>query len=1117
MTLPLLIKSNSLDKKYSNIWSFAPKANFYHPCDDFEEYLKGVMLKAKDVTFQSLELEEEIFDWTSEYHLSYQRANLLRALNLDGVKTALELGCGSGTITRYLGELNINVDAVEGNLCRAEITRLRCRDLENVNVINTNFKELTLPKGEYDAILLIGAVEYAKKYVPSAVDGKEAVINILSLARSALNNGGLLFIAIENRMGLKYWLGASEDHYGKPDVGLYGYPQDQGIRTYDKREWEQLLEQTGIKCYQFTYPFPDYKLTRALLSDAYIKNDEYAYSILYRVSSRDYSKIWWPNSDEFILWESLHQSGYLQDFANSFFIVISDSEERLNKVIPNDFVYFSDPQRKPVYSTMTMKPRDKDYIVKKRMRGVEAEEKDVSIHKNLFRERYIKGPLLSTLWLHSVVECDNALAFEGLIKAYYDFILDYFNKHGGSFDTYDFLPHNIIVDTATGSYRIIDKEWKVRAAVSPGYILFRALMWFAHGNEAVLHRICEIKNIVNAKEFVEYGLSLFSPSLNCQLDKFIEIEEQVQAKIAFQKGSDTVRRMLTEPFKYVPTEMRLQSKTFEARLYWVEENKELDQENSLSMPVLLGFDRQVLVFSLPRSSMSFRYLRFDPADRWGFFHLYNIALKWCDLEAGKEGILWQLRGGQDIARGSEMEGVHFCSTSLGEVFISTGDDPQILFEFPEILKADAGGGILRFEVEMDWPKSVEYLIAEEALGRVMANHAQQIIEHTAIYDRQNRRIHEYAQHVQELTEQIKEQSQHIRANEAHIRKLLGQVSSLKIKEEHVRLSLGNVLNSRSWRLTAPLRWMSVNVGNLKHNVKKIPHLFNWQYKLIRESGLFDTSYYLDRNPDVAESGMNPLAHYLKVGFKEGRDPNPLFETSYYLKENPDVTESGMNPLVHYLEIGAKEGRDPNQIIEGFTYKPTISIITSVFNINERCLHNRIRSVLNQIYNKCELCLVDDGSTKTHVKSILEEYKTKDKRVKTIFAQKNQGMANAFNEGLSLVTGDFVLFLSNYELTIDALYECAYFLNKNPEADLIYSDDDTFDSRGNRIEDFFRLDLLLSMNYFIGHFTLFRKSIISDIGGFGREHDGPQDQDFLLSLIKKTSPERILHIPKRLYS
>ncbi len=89
--------------------------------------------------------------------------------------------------------------------------------------------------------------------------------------------------------------------------------------------------------------------------------------------------------------------------------------------------------------------------------------------------------------------------------------------------------------------------------------------------------------------------------------------------------------------------------------------------------------------------------------------------------------------------------------------------------------------------------------------------------------------------------------------------------------------------------------------------------------MINKSGLFDAAYYLDQNPDIAESGMNPLVHFLRFGAGEGRDPNPLFDTSYYLDQNPDVAESGMNPLVHYLWFGAGEGRDPNPFFDTSYY------------------------------------------------------------------------------------------------------------------------------------------------------------------------------------------------------
>jgi hypothetical protein len=54
--------------------------------------------------------------------------------------------------------------------------------------------------------------------------------------------------------------------------------------------------------------------------------------------------------------------------------------------------------------------------------------------------------------------------------------------------------------------------------------------------------------------------------------------------------------------------------------------------------------------------------------------------------------------------------------------------------------------------------------------------------------------------------------------------------------------------------------------------------------LIRNSGLFDRDYYLARYPDVAESGLDPVDHYLRIGAAKGYDPNPLFDTGYYARQ-----------------------------------------------------------------------------------------------------------------------------------------------------------------------------------------------------------------------------------------
>lgn len=89
--------------------------------------------------------------------------------------------------------------------------------------------------------------------------------------------------------------------------------------------------------------------------------------------------------------------------------------------------------------------------------------------------------------------------------------------------------------------------------------------------------------------------------------------------------------------------------------------------------------------------------------------------------------------------------------------------------------------------------------------------------------------------------------------------------------------------------------------------------------LIARAGLLDADWYLETYPDIRQTGLDPLAHYVAHGAADHRDPNPLFATSWYLDQNPDVRRSGENPLVHYLRRGAAEGRDPSPFFNTAAY------------------------------------------------------------------------------------------------------------------------------------------------------------------------------------------------------
>ena len=93
----------------------------------------------------------------------------------------------------------------------------------------------------------------------------------------------------------------------------------------------------------------------------------------------------------------------------------------------------------------------------------------------------------------------------------------------------------------------------------------------------------------------------------------------------------------------------------------------------------------------------------------------------------------------------------------------------------------------------------------------------------------------------------------------------------------------------------------------------------YHYYLIKRSGIFDQSYYLQKYADIRKSDINPLLHFIKAGWKEERNPSYLFDTSYYLNTYPDVRDAKINPLIHYLKKGGKEGRNPNPDFDGNYY------------------------------------------------------------------------------------------------------------------------------------------------------------------------------------------------------
>lgn len=207
-------------------------------------------------------------------------------------------------------------------------------------------------------------------------------------------------------------------------------------------------------------------------------------------------------------------------------------------------------------------------------------------------------------------------------------------------------------------------------------------------------------------------------------------------------------------------------------------------------------------------------------------------------------------------------------------------------------------------------------------------------------------------------------------------------------------------------------------------------------------------------------------------------------------------------------------------IARFKKTPLISVLVPLYNTPEALLRKCIESVRNQIYPHWELCLVDDASPYQGIGAICEEFAKSDTRIKFVRRSRNGHIAAATNSALEVATGEFSALLDHDdELAAHALYMVAARLDVDPALDMLFSDEDKVDEKGQRFEPWFKsdwnYDLMLSQNAVV-HLAVYRTSILREMGGFRSGFDGSQDYDVTLRFCERTTPDRIAHIPFILY-
>ena len=167
-----------------------------------------------------------------------------------------------------------------------------------------------------------------------------------------------------------------------------------------------------------------------------------------------------------------------------------------------------------------------------------------------------------------------------------------------------------------------------------------------------------------------------------------------------------------------------------------------------------------------------------------------------------------------------------------------------------------------------------------------------------------------------------------------------------------------------------------------------------------------------------------------------------------------------------------------------------------------------------------MCLVDDGSTASHIQPLLAEFAALDRRIKVKSLDSNQGISEATNRAAALATGEYLAFLDHDdELTMDALYQVARAINRH-DPEVLYSDEELIDEEGRLLDRFNKPDFnpeLLFCHNFITHLLVCKRMLFERVGGLDKGCAGAQDFDLLLKLSEtRNQRTKIYHIRRSLY-
>jgi glycosyltransferase involved in cell wall biosynthesis/SAM-dependent methyltransferase/predicted nucleic acid-binding Zn-ribbon protein len=524
----------------------------YTDGDAVEQRILGIVRQCADPSVFSQELAEAISDWPSHYHLGRGRSNLLRPFRSLLSGSVLEIGCGCGAITRALGESGAEVVALEGSIVRAEIAAARCRGLSNVVVVCDSFDSFE-PAERFDVVTLIGVLEYARKYFATE-EGQDPVAATLARARAMLKPGGVLLLAIENQLGLKYFAGRPEDHNGVPMYGIEDLYGSSDAVTFGEQELRGLLGAAGWEHQRWWYPFPDYKFPVSILSESGVRASADLTPLLQNSVLADPQR----GGTSFSLesaWAPVFRNGLAGALANSFAVLASDRPLPQPQALA--YHYASARRQSFAKEVAFLQDAAGEIVVEHRplvpSAGAAAPAAD-GLNVEFERAAFVSG----LHWQKELVRIVNRPGWSmAELQPWAVTWFQAFARHAGLADAhaldkdmriagdhFDAVPRNLIV-RAPDDAVFIDQEWHLDEPCTLGYLVFRSLGLSFFGVTSVAQAApqCSL-----ALQDILFGLAraVGIPLSEEDLPAYVDLENAIQRRVGMQPSGALTAVLLAQ-------------------------------------------------------------------------------------------------------------------------------------------------------------------------------------------------------------------------------------------------------------------------------------------------------------------------------------------------------------------------------------------------------------------------------------------------------------------------------------------------------------------------------------------------------------------------------------------